>query len=152
MSGSLNKVMLIGNLGADPDLRFTTGGNAVCNMSLATNESWVDARGVKQERTEWHRIVCWGAQAKNHSKYLGKGRQVFIEGKLQTRKWQDKAGNDRYTTEIIGLNVQYLGGNGQKQSFSSEEPPVPSDTETGEIVDPVTSGDFNDGLGDEFPG
>jgi single-strand DNA-binding protein len=149
MSGSVNKVILIGNLGADPELRFTQGGNPVCNMSLATNESWVDSRGQKQERTEWHRIVAWGPQGKNHSKYLAKGRQVYIEGKIQTRPWKDKDGNQRYTTEVIALNVQYLGGNGQKQSFSGDEPPVPGDDQ---VIDPVTTGDFNDGLGDEFPG
>ena len=105
---SLNKVMIIGNLGTDPELRFTQGGQAVANFNVATNERWTDKSGQTQERTEWHRVVVWGRQAENCEKYLSKGRQVYVEGRLQTREWDDKDGNKRYTTEIVAQNVQFL--------------------------------------------
>lgn len=107
---SLNKVMLIGHLGSDPELRYTQGGAAVANFNLATNERWTDKNGQSQEKTEWHRIVVWGKQAENCEKYLKKGRQVFIEGRLQTRDWEDKDGHKRYTTEVKADNVQFLSG------------------------------------------
>jgi single-strand DNA-binding protein len=107
---SLNKVMLIGRLGTDPELRFTQGGAAVANFRVATNERWTDRDGQAQERTEWHRVVVWGRQAENCEKYLSKGRQVFIEGSLQTREWEDRDGNQRYTTEVKALNVVFLQG------------------------------------------
>lgn len=159
MSASVNKVILIGNLGAKPELRYTAGRTPVCNLSLATNESWRDARGNLQERTEWHRIVCW-KQAENHAKFLDKGRQVFIEGKLQTRSWDDqKSGTKRYTTEIVALSVQYLGG-GRKAEETGSEPPTPSDDDAGAggfagtaaSDTPDTGGGYSDGLGDDFPG
>lgn len=109
MSG-VNRVTLIGNLGQDPDTRHTPGGQTVCNFTIATNESWVDKTGQKQERVEWHRIVVWGKQADACGKYLSKGRQVYIEGKLQTRKWDDREGVTRYTTEIVAQSVIFLGG------------------------------------------
>lgn len=109
---SVNKVILIGNLGADPEVRFTPGGQAVCELRMATNESWTDKNGAKQERTEWHRIVVWGKQAENCGKYLSKGRTAYVEGRLQTRQWDDKDGNKRYTTEIVADRVQFLGGGG----------------------------------------
>lgn len=109
---SLNKVMLIGHLGSDPELRYTPGGAAVANFNLATNERWTDKNGQSQEKTEWHRIVVWGKQAENCGKYLKKGRQVYIEGRLQTRDWEDKDGNKRYTTEVRADNVQFLSGGG----------------------------------------
>ncbi len=109
---SVNKVMLIGNLGRDPELRYTQGGSAVCNFSVATNERWRDKDGNNQERTEWHRIVVWGKQAENCAQYLQKGRTVFIEGRLQTRDWEDREGNKRQTTEINAMTVQFLGGRG----------------------------------------
>lgn len=111
---SLNKVMLIGNLGNDPDLRFTQGGSAVANFNLATNEKWTDKSGQAQEKTEWHRIVVWGKQAENCGKFLKKGRSIYIEGRLQTREWEDKDGKKRYTTEIKADNVQFLGGGGER--------------------------------------
>src|SRR3954471_22694744 len=107
---SVNKVILIGNLGADPEVRFTPGGQAVCELRMATNEQWTDKQGAKQERVEWHRVVVWGKQAENCGKYLSKGRTAYVEGRLQTRQWDDKEGNKRYTTEIIANTVQFLGG------------------------------------------
>jgi single-strand DNA-binding protein len=108
---SINKVMILGRLGTDPEIRYTPSGSAVCNFSVATSESWTDKNsGQKNEKTEWHRIVVWGKQAENCHKYLAKGRQAFIEGKLQTRSWDDKDGNKKYTTEIVSSNVQFIGG------------------------------------------
>jgi len=114
MAGGVNKVILVGNLGADPDMRYTQSGAGVCELRLATNESWTDKNGQKQERTEWHKIIVWGKRAEVCSKYLGKGRQIYVEGRLQTRSWDDKEGNKRYTTEIIANDVQFLGGGGGK--------------------------------------
>ena len=110
MAGGVNKVILVGNLGADPDRRYTPGGAGVCELRVATNESWTDRNGQRQERTEWHRIVVWGKRAEVCSKYLAKGRQVYVEGRLRTRNWEDKDGNKRYTTEIVANDVQFLGG------------------------------------------
>lgn len=112
---SINKVMLIGRLGQDPELKYTPSGAAVCNFSVATSDSWTDKAGQKQERTEWHRIVVWGKLAELCNQYLSKGRQAFIEGSLQTRSWE-KDGVKRYTTEINGRNVQFLGGPSASQS------------------------------------
>ncbi len=109
---SINKVILIGNLGRDPELRYTQGGSAVTNFTLATNEKWKDKEGNAQERTEWHRIVVWGRSAENCAQYLQKGSSVFVEGRLQTREWEDKEGNKRNTTEINALSVQFLSGRG----------------------------------------
>ena len=109
---SINKVILIGNLGRDPELRYTQGGSAVTNFTLATNEKWKDKEGNNQERTEWHRIVVWGRSAENCAQYLQKGSSVFIEGRLQTREWEDKEGNKRQTTEINAASVQFLSGRG----------------------------------------
>lgn len=109
---SLNKVMIIGNLGKDPELRYTQSGSAVANLNIATNEAWTDKNNEKQERTEWHRVVVWGRQAETCEKYLEKGRQVYVEGRLQTREWQDKEGVTKYTTEIVAQNVQFLSGGG----------------------------------------
>lgn len=107
---SVNRVMLIGNLGRDPEVRYTTNGTAVANFPLATSDRWVDqASGERKERTEWHRIVVWGKQAEIAGEYLRKGRQVFVEGSLQTREWTDREGQKRYTTEVKALNFQMLG-------------------------------------------
>ncbi len=110
MAGGVNRVILIGNLGADPEVRFTPSGQAVANFRIATNESWTDKSGQKQERTEWHRIVVWGKTAELCGEYLKKGRQCFVEGRLQTREWTDKEGKKNYTTEVVAQNVQFLGG------------------------------------------
>jgi len=107
---SVNKVILIGNLGRDPETRYTTDGAAVTNLNIATSEQWKDKSGEKQERTEWHRVVLFGRQAEIAGEYLKKGRAVYIEGRLQTRKYTDKEGVERYATEIVGDRMQLLGG------------------------------------------
>jgi single-strand DNA-binding protein len=110
MAGGVNKVILIGNLGADPEVRFTPGGQAVANFRIATSESWNDKNGQKQERTEWHRIVVWGKLAELCGEYLKKGRQCYVEGRLQTREWTDKENKKNYTTEVVATSVTFLGG------------------------------------------
>lgn len=113
MARGLNKVMLIGNLGADPEIRYTASGSAVANVRLATAESWRDREsGEQQERTEWHRVVFFGRTAEVAGEYLRKGSQIYVEGRLQTRKWSDRDGNERYTTEIVANEMQMLGGRG----------------------------------------
>lgn len=113
MARGINKAILIGNLGVDPETRHTAGGNAVTNIRIATSESWRDRQtGEQQERTEWHRVVFFGRLAEVVGEYLKKGSQVYVEGRIQTRKWQDKEGNDRYTTEIVANEMQMLGGRG----------------------------------------
>ena len=107
---SVNKVILLGNLGRDPETRYTTGGDAVTNLNIATSEQWKDKSGEKQERTEWHRVVLFGRQAEVAGEYLKKGRSVYIEGRLQTRKYTDKEGVEKYSTEIVGDRMQLLGG------------------------------------------
>ena len=111
--GSVNKVILVGNLGRDAELRYTPGGAPVATLNMATTEVWNDkTSGQKQEKTEWHRIVLWGKSAESLSEYLTKGKQIYVEGRLQTRKWQDKDGHDKYTTEIRGDRIVLLGGGG----------------------------------------
>lgn len=110
MGMSVNKVILVGNLGQNPELKYTPSGQAVCNLSIATNESWTGKDGQKQEKTEWHRLVLFGKLAELAGQYLQKGRQAYFEGKLQTRSWQDKDGQTRYTTEIVASSMQFLGG------------------------------------------
>jgi single-strand DNA-binding protein len=116
-SRGVNKVILVGNLGSDPETKYMPSGDCVCNFSLATSESWNDKQtGEKVERTEWHRIVMFRRLAEIAGEYLRKGSQVYIEGRLRTRKWQDKSGNDRYTTEIEAREMQMLGGRGNNMS------------------------------------
>ena len=110
--GSVNKVILIGNLGADPELKYTPSNRPVCNLSLATNEVFKDKTGSRQERTEWHRVTVWGEQAEHCSKYLGKGRSVYVEGRLQTRSWDDKEGKKRYSTDVVADRVVFLSDGG----------------------------------------
>ncbi len=107
---SINKVILVGHLGQAPEVRHSANGQAMCNFSIATNETWTDKSGAKQEKTEWHRVVAFGKLAEVCGQYLSKGRQVYAEGKLQTRQWQDKDGATRYTTEMVAQTVQFLGG------------------------------------------
>ena len=109
---SVNKVILVGNLGKDPEVRFTPSGRAVAKFPLATTDSWMDQESGRQERTEWHNIVVWGKQAENCGQYLAKGRQVYIEGAIRSRSYEDKDGNKRYTTDIVAQRVQFLGGGG----------------------------------------
>jgi len=114
---SINKVILVGHLGRDPEVRFTAGGTTVANFTLATNDVWTDKAGEKQERTEWHRIVVWGKQAEIMGEYLTKGKQVYVEGSLQTREWNDRDGNKRQTTEIRAQRVIMLGrGEGRSEA------------------------------------
>ena len=119
---SVNKVILIGNLGRDPETRYTTGGDAVTNLRIATTETWKDKSGEKQEKTEWHTVVLFGRQAEIAGEYLKKGRPVYIEGRLQTRKWTDKEGVEKYSTEVVGDRLQLLGsrdgGGGGDAEFS----------------------------------
>lgn len=110
--GSVNKVILVGNLGRDAELRYTPGGAAVATLNMATTEVWNDKQGQRQEKTEWHRVVLWGKSAESLTEYLTKGKQIYVEGRLQTRQWDDKDGNKRYTTEIRGDRVVLLGGGG----------------------------------------
>ena len=110
--GSVNKVILVGNLGRDAELRYTPGGAPVATLNLATTEVWNDKGGQRQEKTEWHRVILWGKQAETLNQYLQKGKQIYIEGRLQTRQWDDKDGNKRYTTEIRGDKIVLLGGGG----------------------------------------
>jgi single-strand DNA-binding protein len=121
---SLNKVMLIGKLGKDPEVRFTASGQAVAGFSLATNERIKNKSGEWEERTEWHNITLWGKLAEIAGEYLSKGKMAYIEGRLQTRKWQDKNGNDRYTTEIVGDKMQLLSpkGDGSRGGDSASHP------------------------------
>lgn len=131
---AVNKVILIGNLGKDPEFKYTPGGQPVATFSLATTERFSDKNGQRQEKTEWHNIVAWGKLAELVNQYLKKGRSAYIEGKLTTRSWDDKDGNKRYKTEIVANTIQFLGsasGNGGEQDFSSGSPafdahPMPS--------------------------
>jgi single-strand DNA-binding protein len=110
--GSVNKVILVGNLGRDAELRYTPGGAAVATLNLATTEVWNDRSNQRQEKTEWHRVILWGKQAESLQEYLTKGKQIYVEGRLQTRQWDDKDGNKRYTTEIKADRITLLGGGG----------------------------------------
>jgi single-strand DNA-binding protein len=118
---SVNKVILIGNLGRDPEVRYTTGGTPVANFSMATTERWNDpSSGERKERTEWHKVVVWGKQAEIAGEYLHKGKQVYVEGSLQTREWTDREGNKRYTTEVRAQRFQMLGQPGERQQPKAE--------------------------------
>lgn len=130
---SVNKVILVGNLGRDPELRYTQNGQAVANFSLATTDRWNSREGQREERTEWHRIVAWGKTAELCAQYLGKGRSVYIEGRIQSREWEDKEGQKRNTTEIVAQTVQFLGGRGGSSGGGNDfgDPPPPNDPGTG---------------------
>ena len=117
---SVNKVILVGNLGKDPEVRFTPSGRAVARFTLATAESWMDQESGRQERTDWHNIVVWGKQAESCGQYLAKGRQVYVEGRITSRSYDDKDGNKRYITEIIAQRVQFLGGGGGGRGAQQE--------------------------------
>lgn len=127
--GTVNKVIVLGRLGQDPDMRSTAAGTQVANLNVATTEmSAADQSGNRQEQTEWHRVVLFGKAAELAGQYLKKGSQVYIEGRLQTRKWQDQSGNDRYSTEIVGREMQFIGGNpnsnqGGQQQAQQQRPP-----------------------------
>jgi single-strand DNA-binding protein len=129
----VNKVILVGNLGADPDVRYSSTGSAVVNFRIATSENWTNKEGGKETRTEWHRIVAFGKLAEICAEYLNKGKQVYIEGRLQSRSWEDKEGNKKWTTEIVANNVVMLGGaSGQGRGTGGEPtegPPEPGQQE-----------------------
>lgn len=167
---SVNKVILVGNLGKDPEVRFMPNGEAVCNFSIATTDSWKDKAGAKQERTEWHNIVMYRKLAEIAGEYLKKGRPVYVEGRLQTRKWQTKEGQDRYTTEIIADQMQMLGGrdgassnasydggmdqsNGMDESSYSQAPARPAAVKPSAPAGqkPVSSGSGFDDFEDDIP-
>ena len=137
---AVNKAIILGNLGRDPEVRFTQSGRAVANFPVATTDTWMDQENGRQERTDWHNIVVWGKQAESCGQYLSKGRQVYVEGRIQTRSYDDRDGNKRYVTEIVAQRVQFLGGgggegrSGQYESGGTgsgaggyEAPPVPDD-------------------------
>lgn len=129
MARGVNKVILIGNLGGDPEIRYTQSGSAVANVNIATTEAWTDKEsGGKREQTEWHRVVFFGRLAEIVNEYLKKGSQVYIEGRIQTRKWQDQSGQDRYSTEIVAREMQMLGGRGGGSSgnYDQSAPSAPS--------------------------
>ena len=128
----VNKVILVGNLGKDPELRYAPSGMAIANFNIATTETWKDKSGAKQDKTEWHKIVAFNKLAEICGEYLNKGKQVYIEGRIQTRQWEDKDGNKRYTTEVVAQTMQMLGPAGEKGAASAsggagapeEQPPA----------------------------
>ena len=122
MARGINKAIIVGNLGRDPEVRYTANGNAIANITVATTESWKDKQsGERQEKTEWHRVVFFGRLAEIAGEYLKKGSQVYIEGRLQTRKWEDKSGQERYTTEIVASEMQMLGSRGGGASEAPDD-------------------------------
>ncbi len=147
-SRGVNKAILIGHLGRDPEIRYSASGSAIANINLATSDSWKDRQsGETQERTEWHRVVFFGKLAEIAGEYLKKGSQVYVEGRLQTRKWQDQQGQDRYTTEIVANEMTMLGGRGSTQAPAStdefNQTPAAEATATGTSDSP---GDFDDDI------
>lgn len=159
---SVNKVILVGNLGRDPEVRYMPNGEAVCNFSIATTDSWKDKNGQKQERTEWHNIVMYRKLAEIAGEYLKKGRPVYVEGRLQTRKWQTKEGQDRYTTEIIADQMQMLGGRdsgGSNASYddmnqdqgADQGAPVRQSAPAAQAAKPSAGGSSFDEFDDDIP-
>lgn len=157
MSGSLNKVMLIGNLGSDPQIKSTQSGEKICNFNIATSERWRDRDGTQQEKTEWHRVVLFGKAAENAEKYLSKGRKVFIEGQLRTRKWMDQSNVERYTTEIVvsGFNGSFTildnnrndGGNAGGDDHYGDRNDRPANNKR----DPFNAPSAKDNFDDDIP-
>lgn len=150
---SVNKVILLGNLGRDPELRFLPNGDAVCNFSIATTDSWKDKAGEKQEKTEWHNIVMYRKLAEIAGEYLKKGRPVYLEGRLQTRKWQTKDGQDRYTTEIVADNMQMLGGRdaGTQSTSKNEFNQEPKKNDSPSKADDSSAASSFDEFEDDIP-
>jgi len=148
MSG-VNKAIILGNLGADPEIRYTSGGQAVSDLRIATSRRWQNKDGGQQEDTQWHRVVVWGKQAEMCKEYLSKGRQVYIEGRIQTRSWDDKEGIKRYTTEIVAQTVQFVGSRGDSRNANNRSGGG-ANVGSGGIPDPVASSgpSFSD---DEIP-
>ncbi len=150
---SVNKAIIIGNLGKDPEMRYMPSGDAICNFSIATTDSWKDKSGEKQEKTEWHRISMFGKLAEIAGEYLKKGSQVYVEGRLQTRKWQDKDGHERYTTEIVADRMQMLGsksgGGSNFEVVDNSTASVPASAPAAKKPVPAKGG-FDD-LDDDIP-
>ena len=145
MSRGINKAVIVGTLGKDPEIRYATNGNAIVNISVATNESWKDKNtGENIEKTEWHRIVVFGRLAEICGQYLKKGSQVYFEGKLQTRKWQDQSGQDRYSTEIVANEMQMLGGRPIASDEKTEYKPPQQKQSPSPQVSAAQVGDFAD--------
>ena len=138
MAGSVNKVILVGRLGQDPEVRYTQGGTAVANLRIATDETWKDQSGERQQRTEWHTVVLWRRLAEICGQYLSKGRLVYIEGKLQTRSWQDREGNKRYSTEVQADNMLKLGGRSEEgPAAPAAQPAAAASSDTGATDDDI---------------
>jgi single-strand DNA-binding protein len=145
---SVNKVILIGNLGADPETRYLPSGDAVCNIRIATTDTWKDKSGEKQEHTEWHRVAFFGKTAEIAGEYLKKGSPVYVEGRIRTRKWQDKEGQERYSTEIVADRMQLLGGrSGGAEPMMRE--PAPAGSSAAKAA--PRKGDAFAGLDDDIP-
>jgi single-strand DNA-binding protein len=152
MAQGLNKVILIGNLGMDPELRFTQGKQALLRMRIATTENYKSKTGEWQEKTEWHTVIMWGSRAESVNKFLSKGRTIGIEGRLQTRQWEDKDGNKRYSTEVVAQNIFFMGsgnrgrdaGQGDSPSYSPSAPSSPGVDEG-----PGFGGDYGDDFGND---
>jgi single-strand DNA-binding protein len=151
MAKGINKVILIGNLGRDPEVKYLPSGSAVCNITIATSEQWKDKEsGEKKDRTEWHNVVFFGRLAEIAGEYLKKGSQVYVEGSLRTRKWQDKEGRDRYTTEIVVNDMQMLGGRGGGATTASyDEPAAPPAAARAKASPAADTG--SDSLDDDIP-
>ncbi|HEY8118952.1 MAG TPA: single-stranded DNA-binding protein [Methylophilaceae bacterium] len=157
---SVNKVILVGNLGRDPEMRYMPSGDALASFSIATTDNWKDKNGQKQERTEWHRISMFGKLAEIAGEYLKKGSSVYIEGRLQTRKWQDKEGNERQTTEVVADRMQMLGGRsgGNTYEVMDDEASAPADAPRQSAAErqapaakPATGGSNFDDFEDDIP-
>lgn len=138
----VNKAIIIGNLGKDPEVRFTQGGQACAKFSVATSEKWTDKKGEKHEATEWHNIVVWGKQAETCGEYLSKGRQVYVEGRIATREYDDKDGNKRRVTEIIARDVRFLGGGGKQDGERKRTQPGERIDDDGQASWPPTDDDI----------
>jgi len=160
MARGINKAIIVGNLGKDPDVRYTANGGAVANVTIATTEQWKDKQtGEQQEKTEWHRVVFFGRLGEIAGEYLKKGSQVYIEGRLQTRKWQGNDGQDRYTTEIVANELQMLGGRpagssaggGYSKPDQQQQPAAASAVGGGAATAPAMGGGADDGFDDDIP-
>ncbi len=151
MARGVNKVILVGNLGNDPDVRYTQDGRAIANISIATTESWKDkTSGEKVEKTEWHRVVFFNRLGEIVAEYLKKGSQIYVEGRLQTRKWQDKEGNDRYTTEVVANEMQMLGGR-SGGGAPSYDAPVSDESSSAPQTSSNSAAPASDSFDDDIP-
>lgn len=152
MGKGINRVTIVGNLGSDPEIKYMPSGGAVANISVATSESWKDKQtGQPQERTEWHRIVFFNKLAEIAGEYLKKGSQVYVEGSLRTRKWQDQSGQDRYTTEIVGAEMQMLGGRGDQSSGGQSHAPQQPAQQPQRPAPPQARQNPQDSFDDDIP-